>query len=117
MTSSGRRWSLPAEDLSRERSLRDCAFVEFEGVRRRALGRIVLLAKLGRGGMGAVYYGINDCWKTWRDLGLAAIEPHQHEGQALDSRGSWDPVDPWGAHGGRVYATAINCLTLECLGR
>ena len=28
--------------------------------------------------------------------------------------GSWDPaVDKWGSIGGRVYATAINVLTLE----
>jgi hypothetical protein len=26
--------------------------------------------------------------------------------------GSWDPVDRWGAEGGRVYATAMNALTL-----
>ena len=28
-------------------------------------------------------------------------------------RGSWDPIGPWGNEGGRVYATAICCLTLE----
>jgi len=27
--------------------------------------------------------------------------------------GSWDPIDAWGTAGGRVYATAINALTLE----
>jgi hypothetical protein len=27
--------------------------------------------------------------------------------------GSWDPVDKWGSEGGRVYATAINVLTLS----
>jgi hypothetical protein len=31
----------------------------------------------------------------------------------LDEHGSWDPVDAWGSAGGRVYATAINTLTLE----
>jgi hypothetical protein len=31
----------------------------------------------------------------------------------LDEHGSWDPVDPWGSAGGRVYSTAINALTLE----
>lgn len=32
---------------------------------------------------------------------------------ALDEHGSWDAVDAWGSAGGRVYSTAINCLTLE----
>ncbi|MBX3474195.1 MAG: terpene cyclase/mutase family protein [Planctomycetes bacterium] len=31
----------------------------------------------------------------------------------LDEHGSWDAVDAWGSAGGRVYSTAINCLTLE----
>jgi hypothetical protein len=31
----------------------------------------------------------------------------------LDEHGSWDPVDPWGSAGGRVYSTAINALTLQ----
>ena len=31
----------------------------------------------------------------------------------LDEHGSWDPVGAWGSAGGRVYATAINCLTLQ----
>ena len=29
------------------------------------------------------------------------------------SCGSWEPIDRWGGEGGRVYATAINALTLE----
>ncbi|MBK9976081.1 MAG: hypothetical protein IPP14_15010 [Planctomycetes bacterium] len=32
---------------------------------------------------------------------------------SLDEHGSWDSVDAWGSAGGRVYSTAINCLTLE----
>ncbi len=31
----------------------------------------------------------------------------------LDEHGSWDSVDAWHSSGGRVYATAINCLTLQ----
>jgi hypothetical protein len=30
-----------------------------------------------------------------------------------DARGSWDPIDPWGSIGGRVYSTAILALALE----
>lgn len=33
--------------------------------------------------------------------------------EVLDEHGSWDAVDAWGSAGGRVYSTAINCLTLE----
>ena len=29
------------------------------------------------------------------------------------AHGSWDPIDRWGFEGGRVYATAINTLSLE----
>lgn len=35
----------------------------------------------------------------------------------LDEHGSWDPIDAWGSVGGRVYATAINVLTLEVFER
>src|SRR5690606_4539385 len=41
-----------------------------------------------------------------REAGLTNAE-------VLDEYGSWDPVGAWGGAGGRVYATAINCLTLE----
>jgi antitoxin component YwqK of YwqJK toxin-antitoxin module len=30
-----------------------------------------------------------------------------------DARGSWDPIDPWGSIGGRVYSTAMLALALE----
>lgn len=45
-----------------------------------------------------------------RDRGLISAE-------TLDEHGSWDPVDAWGSAGGRVYATAINCLTLQTYWR
>jgi len=32
---------------------------------------------------------------------------------SLDEHGSWDAVDAWHVAGGRVYSTAINCLTLQ----
>lgn len=35
----------------------------------------------------------------------------------LDEHGSWDPVGAWGVSGGRVYATAINALTLQTTHR
>jgi hypothetical protein len=40
-----------------------------------------------------------------------ALLPNQRKGACED--GSWDPVGEWCRGGGRVYATAINVLTLE----
>ncbi len=54
-----RRWSLQPEDLSDDWGLKGCPEIEFEGTKRRSLGRIVLLARLGKGAMGIVYYGVN----------------------------------------------------------
>lgn len=55
----GSRWSHPVEDLSDEWDLKTCAPIEFEGRMRPSLGRVAVLARLGRGGMGVVYYGVN----------------------------------------------------------
>jgi hypothetical protein len=53
-------------------------------------------------------------WKKWNEPMKNAIVPHQ-KGKADGCRnGSWDPQeDRWGFEGGRVYAAAINALTLE----
>ena len=53
-------------------------------------------------------------WKKWNEPMVNAIVPHQ-KGKADGCRlGSWDPQeDRWGFEGGRVYAAAINALTLE----
>jgi len=56
-------------------------------------------------------------WKKWRVAGVEALTKNQRADATRDDRGSWDPIDCWGAVGGRVYATAINCLTLEQLGK
>ena len=50
---------LPMQDLSSERLLRDAPRVENNGRTCPALNGIPLLAKIGQGGMGAVYYGIH----------------------------------------------------------
>jgi hypothetical protein len=50
-------------------------------------------------------------WKRWNEDMKQALLPHQRRGGCED--GSWDPIDEWGGPGGRVYATAINALTLE----
>ena len=54
---------------------------------------------------------------TWYATGAAALKSavieHQHVDRARDEYGSWDPLDPWSSVGGRVYSTALNCLTME----
>lgn len=52
-----------------------------------------------------------DYWKAW-NVGLkgALVETQRRGG---DESGSWDPLSAWGHSGGRVYATAINVLSLE----
>ena len=51
-------------------------------------------------------------WSKWNEPMKNAIVPHQKT--AGCENGSWDPsADRWGFEGGRVYAAAINALTLE----
>jgi hypothetical protein len=50
-------------------------------------------------------------WKSWnKPLTEALIGTQVAQGEA---EGSWDLLDYWSKSGGRVYATAINALTLE----
>jgi hypothetical protein len=50
-------------------------------------------------------------WKQWQvALKSAILDNQRREGP---HRGSWDPLGPWGADGGRVYMTAILTLCLE----
>ncbi len=50
-------------------------------------------------------------WHKWNSAMKKALLDTQRVGGCAD--GSWDPVGKWGMIGGRVYATAINSLTLE----
>jgi hypothetical protein len=53
-------------------------------------------------------------WMRWNEPMKDALVPHQRTGKDACRNGSWDPeVDRWGFEGGRVYAAAINALTLE----
>jgi hypothetical protein len=52
-------------------------------------------------------------WRKWNAGMKGALLPSQHRAQDGCASGSWDPIDRWGFEGGRVYATAINTLTLE----
>ena len=53
-------------------------------------------------------------WRTWNQPVKDALLPHQVNEKGGCARGSWTSDDDrWGFEGGRVYATAINALTLE----
>lgn len=61
-------------------------------------------------------------WQPWRKPLMDTLTQNQRgfrkgetaeTAETLDEYGSWDAVDAWSKAGGRVYATAINCLTLQ----
>jgi hypothetical protein len=52
-------------------------------------------------------------WERWNDAMTTSIVAHLRKDASDCRRGSWDPVDPWSGEGGRVYATALNTLSLE----
>jgi hypothetical protein len=50
-------------------------------------------------------------WERWnKNLKNVVIDNQLKEGC---TEGSWDPKDPWGEEGGRVYSTALMTLCLE----
>ena len=60
----------------------------------------------------ALYEGADlAAWKEW-GAGIDSVQRKQIGG-ARHTRGSWDPDGVWGSDGGRVYSTAIVCLTLQ----
>ncbi len=50
-------------------------------------------------------------WEPWKKAMEAAVVKTQRTDD--DAKGSWDPIDPWGWSGGRVYSTALLTLCLE----
>jgi hypothetical protein len=56
-----------------------------------------------------------DEWARWYAAVKDAMLSGQQKGEPGEDcrRGSWDPIDPWGTQGGRVYATAMAVLCLE----
>ncbi|MFO1052990.1 MAG: prenyltransferase/squalene oxidase repeat-containing protein [Planctomycetota bacterium] len=63
----------------------------------------------------ALYQMGNPWWPTWeKALQEAVVKPQRHDG---NYNGSWDPIGVWGHDGGRVYSTALLCLTLEAYYR
>jgi hypothetical protein len=55
-----------------------------------------------------------DHWKKWNDAMQTSIVANQRmDTEYCQFKGSWDPIDPWGPDGGRVYSTAILAMCLE----
>jgi hypothetical protein len=52
-------------------------------------------------------------WSKWNRSMVEALVKPQNVRSSGCRHGSWEPVDRWSCEGGRVYATAINALTLE----
>jgi hypothetical protein len=55
-----------------------------------------------------------DHWKKWNDAMQTSIVTNQRLDTAYcQFKGSWDPIDPWGPDGGRVYSTSLLAMCLE----
>ncbi|MBL8896290.1 MAG: hypothetical protein JNM84_01625 [Planctomycetes bacterium] len=50
-------------------------------------------------------------WEKWNNAMKPALVVAQRKDGHL--AGSWDPVDPWGEEGGRIYSTAMCVLCLQ----
>jgi len=50
-------------------------------------------------------------WQKWNDAMKATLLPTQRKTGSL--AGSWDPVERYGPHGGRIYVTSLAICTLE----
>jgi hypothetical protein len=62
----------------------------------------------------AMYQLGGDHWKRWNEAMLTSIVTSQRmDGDYCQHKGSWDPIDPWGPDGGRVYSTALLAMCLE----
>jgi hypothetical protein len=60
-------------------------------------------------------YGDPGLWEAWSAAARRVLVSRQRKYADGCGCGSWEPVDRWGAEGGRVYATAMNALTLELI--
>ena len=54
-----------------------------------------------------------DAWLQWKKALRDALLPNQCGPKTGARAGSWDPADPWGPDGGRIYSTAAAVLCLE----
>jgi len=66
----------------------------------------------------AIFQVGGDYWKKWEEaMNTSMVANQRMDGNYCSFKGSWDPVDPWGSDGGRVYSTAILCMCLEVIYR
>ncbi len=66
----------------------------------------------------ACFHAGGEAWRAWSRALQDALLPNQRrDGGPTGLLGSFDPVGPWGADGGRVYATALMTLALEVVAR
>ncbi len=56
-------------------------------------------------------------WTPWNAAIQRVLTKNQHTRADGCAEGSWDADDRWGFEGGRVYAVAINALTMEVYQR
>jgi len=62
----------------------------------------------------ATFQAGGPAWKTWSLALKQAVVDHQRgDGKAGGDAGSWDPLGPWSADGGRVVTTALLAMVLE----
>jgi len=59
----------------------------------------------------AMYQYGGQPWERWNAIVRDTLISEQRKQGPL--AGSWDPNDPWGRYGGRLYSTALATLTLE----
>ena len=53
-------------------------------------------------------------WDKWKaGMETAMVEHQRKDTDFCEYKGSWDPIDPWGLDGGRVYATALLAVVLS----
>lgn len=60
----------------------------------------------------AMFMAGGEPWKRWNDVVRNHVLSLQLHGTECN-RGSWEPNDPWGSEGGRIFSTALAVLTLE----
>lgn len=106
-----------------------CLPLLFKDRRGRQKGHRLLLSELPSSGDGgrrinfyywhhgtdALFQLGGEAWRRWDKALKTALLPTRNT-KGCD-RGSWNPDGEWCLAGGRVYATAINALTLETYGR
>jgi hypothetical protein len=71
----------------------------------------------GSAAMSQVGDAYGDHWRAWSNALMPLLVRHQRGAWEGCARGSWDPLDAWSPVGGRVYATAMCCMTLESAWR